>query len=206
MNTVRYPLKLLLNPMSVLLVIAMFILSYLYLDLSLAIIFSHWNLRERSPLLNWVTCLGDGVILIWFLMSGLWCRYRSRNILWEQRSWFVAQCIVFSGLICCILKIIFGRARPKMWFNAHEYGLYWFNTKGSYWSFPSGHATTVFSIAFALIFLFPRHRLLFIAIGLLVALSRVLLGYHYLSDVLVGGYLAGLEVVLLIYLLRKKIN
>lgn len=197
-------LNVFLRSKNMFLVIAMFIAFYTYLDLDLAIIFSRLNLRQTSIFLNWLTYLGDGIIILPFLFGGFMFRYFQKNMIWERRFWFISQCIIFSSLICWILKITFGRARPKMWFNVHEYGFYWFNLKGSYWSFPSGHATTVFSIVFGLIVLFPRYRFLLMVLGTLVALTRVLLNYHYFSDVLVGGYLAGLEVSLLIYLLRKK--
>lgn len=186
------------------LVIILFLVFYFYLDLDLAITFSHLNLRQTSVILNWLTYFGDGLVILPFLLAGLLFRYFQKNIIWEQRVWFISQCIVFSSLICWILKITLGRARPKMWFNAHEYGFYWFNLKGAYWSFPSGHATTVYSIVFGLSVLFPRHRFLFLVAGTFVALTRVFLNYHYFSDVFVGGYLAGLEVSLLIFFLRKK--
>ena len=70
--------------------------------------------------------------------------------------------------------------------------------------FPSGHATTILSVAFGLSILFPRYRLLFVILGFFIALSRVLLGYHYFSDVLAASYLTLLEVIVLIYFLRKN--
>ena len=54
-------------------------------------------------------------------------------------------------------------------------------------SFPSGHTITAFSVAAALSLFYPS-----LAIGLLfcaasVAASRVLLGMHFLSDVVAGA-------------------
>ncbi len=54
-------------------------------------------------------------------------------------------------------------------------------------SFPSGHTITAFSVAISLSVFYPP-----LAIGLLfcavsVALSRILLGMHFLSDVLAGA-------------------
>jgi undecaprenyl-diphosphatase len=60
------------------------------------------------------------------------------------------------------------------------------------YSFPSDHATAVFSIVFA--YLFHRRfakALLFAIAGSLVAFSRVYLGTHYVGDIL-GGLLTGL--------------
>jgi undecaprenyl-diphosphatase len=56
-------------------------------------------------------------------------------------------------------------------------------------SFPSGHSITAFAVAtsLGLFYLTLLPVLLFIAVS--VALSRILLGMHFLSDVLVGSLL-----------------
>jgi undecaprenyl-diphosphatase len=59
-------------------------------------------------------------------------------------------------------------------------------------SFPSGHAITAFSIAISLGMFYPASLggLLFCAAS--VALSRILLGMHFLSDVLAGAALGSI--------------
>lgn len=59
------------------------------------------------------------------------------------------------------------------------------------WSFPSDHATASFAIASAfLLHRMPRVGLAFIAASVLMMLSRVFVGTHYIGDVL-GGALTG---------------
>ena len=63
-------------------------------------------------------------------------------------------------------------------------------------SFPSGHTITAFAVAVSLSLFFPSlwYGLLFCAIS--VAASRILLGMHFLSDVVAGAFLgAGLGYV-----------
>ncbi len=53
-------------------------------------------------------------------------------------------------------------------------------------SFPSGHAMTAFSIALVLSYFYPALEGAFFFLALSIALSRIVLGMHFLSDVLAG--------------------
>lgn len=104
---------------------------------------------------------------------------------------FVFCAVALSGLLINMLKIIIGRARPKMWFNEGIYGFAPFSfTDSDYHSFPSGHANTIITLALALCFFVPRpRRWILLALGCVVAFSRVVITAHFLSDILVGGLL-----------------
>ena len=56
-------------------------------------------------------------------------------------------------------------------------------------SFPSGHSMTAFSVAVPLSLFYPSLEagLLFCAVS--IALSRIVLGLHFLSDIIVGSAL-----------------
>jgi undecaprenyl-diphosphatase len=56
-------------------------------------------------------------------------------------------------------------------------------------SFPSGHAATAFAAATAVGVLHPRFRAPLFGLAVMVAVSRVYLGVHFWSDVLVGSLL-----------------
>jgi undecaprenyl-diphosphatase len=56
-------------------------------------------------------------------------------------------------------------------------------------SFPSGHTISAFAVAVALGVFYPAFFAPLIVCALAVAVSRILLGMHFLSDVLVGALL-----------------
>jgi len=103
---------------------------------------------------------------------------------------FLFLSIAVSGLITDLLKVVFGRARPKLLFANETFGFDWWGTKADFWSFPSGHATTVVAIAAALYCLWPRFLPLYIGFAVLVSLSRAVVGAHYVSDVIAATFIA----------------
>ena len=103
---------------------------------------------------------------------------------------FLLVSIAASGVAVDLLKVLFGRARPKLLFADGTYDFGWLGLAADYWSFPSGHTAAVVALATALWCLWPRHVLFYIALASVVAASRVVTGAHYLSDVIAGGFVA----------------
>ena len=59
-------------------------------------------------------------------------------------------------------------------------------------SFPSGHSTTAFAVAVSLGSFYPEIMPVLLVLAANVALSRVVVGMHFLSDVLVGSGMGAL--------------
>jgi membrane-associated phospholipid phosphatase len=103
---------------------------------------------------------------------------------------FLFLSIAASGVIVDVLKVIFGRTRPKLLFQSDVYAFTWLMWRPDHWSFPSGHSATIVALMTALWFLWPQHLLFYILIATVVCVSRVVVGAHYLADSLAGALIA----------------
>lgn len=102
--------------------------------------------------------------------------------------------VATSGGLANLLKVVFARWRPMAFIEGEEYGFVWFATGSVRASFPSGHATTAGAAALVLALWFPKWRWLAMTIGAAIALTRVVLGMHYASDIVAGLLLGALTV------------
>jgi lipid A 4'-phosphatase len=103
---------------------------------------------------------------------------------------FLFVSIAASGVIVDVLKIVFGRARPKLLFQSDVYGFAWLMWRPDHWSFPSGHSATIVALTTALWLLWPQNQLFYILVAAIVCMSRVVVGAHYLADSVAGALIA----------------
>lgn len=93
------------------------------------------------------------------------------------------------------LKFAFGRTWPDTWGSGivsfvrdNVYGFHFFQSGGSFESFPSGHAAATAAVLSVVWILFPELRVI-CAIGVIaVDLGLVGLNLHFLSDVIAGSF------------------
>ncbi|HEX2215936.1 MAG TPA: phosphatase PAP2 family protein [Xanthobacteraceae bacterium] len=102
------------------------------------------------------------------------------------RLGFVFLAVGIPGLFVTIIKRLIGRARPLR-VEGSDLHFAPFSWSVDFASLPSGHSTTAFATAVALGALLPRGRWLFFFLAALIALSRVVVGAHYPSDVIAGA-------------------
>lgn len=121
---------------------------------------------------------------------------RARYYAWlAGASGFIFASIAVSGIATNVVKILLGRARPNVVDD-----LSWplfdpFATSGSFHSFPSGHANTIFCIAIAVGFFAPRLRIPLLIVAAALAFGRVLQFKHFISDSVGGAALAALTTI-----------
>jgi membrane-associated phospholipid phosphatase len=91
------------------------------------------------------------------------------------------------GLLAQIFKHLIGRGRPKLVLIEGAFKFKIFSFKSIYTSMPSGHSVTVFSIALLLSVIKPKIKFIIYQVAALVALSRLSVQAHYLSDIVLGA-------------------
>lgn len=126
-----------------------------------------------------------------------------RNKAVRNQGLFLVTTIVLQSLTATLVKQWVHRTRP---FETYDF-IEKISVGGSP-SFPSGHTSDAFAIAFALSIVFPRKWVVFpmFAWAVAVGYSRMFTGVHYPTDVL-GGMLLGLIVTATCYkvFVKKKI-
>jgi undecaprenyl-diphosphatase len=183
-------------------VLGFVVISYFFLDVPIALLCKRLD-RSVIEFFGIITELG---ISTWYLVGsfGLFLIFSFvyRQKMYASRALFLFASIAVSGTMANIIKVILGRYRPEMLFQKGLYGLNvfnfsFFNFSRGFTSFPSGHTTTTFSLAWTLSLFFPRARILLICFAFLVGASRVIITSHYLSDAVGGAYVGVMCVLFL---------
>lgn len=168
-----------------------------------------------KPIVFWAyeNHLRDYHFLIWFtripeVITGLAILLFPILVLrFFYKKWIRVDQVLFAILISLTiaffirgpLKIIFGRYWPATWLHNNPslirdniYGFHWFHYGTAYAAFPSGHTTVTVAVMALLWIAYPKLRWLVVLIIMLVAVGLIGNYYHFLSDVIAGGFLGGI--------------
>lgn len=125
---------------------------------------------------------------IWFLLAIILLAKKS----WRQAGWYTLLSVLAGGIAQFLLKELFKRPRPIT-----DPATLLIEMPTSY-SFPSGHALISFCAAATLSVFMPRLGRAAMLLAILISISRVYLGVHYISDVIFGAIIGmGLSYLIL---------
>ncbi len=101
----------------------------------------------------------------------------------KKKEFIVNSLTVFAlcGIIGQALKFFIGRPRPGTGLGSWQVKL--FSSENDFHSFPSGHATTAFSMALVLCHYFPKYRGLWISVATFISLGRLVGQSHFFTDI-----------------------
>jgi undecaprenyl-diphosphatase len=109
------------------------------------------------------------------------------------RLGFLFVAIGLPGLVVTIVKRLIGRVRPS---ELGPYAYMPFSWRPDYASLPSGHTTAAFATMVAFGALFPRLRPYLWVFAVLIAVSRVVVSSHFVSDTIAGAACGALGAIL----------
>lgn len=99
------------------------------------------------------------------------------------------------------LKNWIGRMRPCHTFDLESINLLVGCGGGK--SMPSAHAANAFGQAVLFSYFYKKTRVYLFTYATLIALSRVFVGVHYFSDILVGALIGSISAFIIIFLFKK---
>ena len=122
----------------------------------------------------------------WFWLAGLAILWLVGEPAWRSWSAQVFAAVIITALIVLVTKFAVRRRRPE-----GEWGRIYRSTDPH--SFPSGHAARAVMLTVLVAVLGPDWLALVLLVWApAVALARVSMGVHYVSDVVAGGILGAL--------------
>ncbi|HYV33784.1 MAG TPA: phosphatase PAP2 family protein [Candidatus Limnocylindria bacterium] len=164
----------------------------------------HW---QRELALNksfrrfWLFC-GIYSVGFVFLASIYFIAKGNKEIVLIAFAAFVLGRMIIPQLIYLFYK----KPRPYQQFNFHPVSSWFFSPiQKRYISFPSDHSISFAAITTVFFYFFPPVGIVFIILTLFNGWGRVILGYHYIIDIVAGWTIGILSAIAVIHWVVPKI-
>jgi membrane-associated phospholipid phosphatase len=188
------------STLTALLVCAVLVLvCYTFVDRPVAVYVYDQKFADH-PALKWLTYPPPvlqawvPVVLAVLMVRRAWAPFRR----WEWT--LVAACVgmVLADQFRQTLAHVFGRTWPETWVGDNPsfiqdgvFGFHPFHGGIAFDSFPSGHTARTLAVAGVVWIAYPRWRWFCVLAVVLVALGLVGMNYHFVGDVIAGGFVGG---------------
>jgi undecaprenyl-diphosphatase len=141
-----------------------------------------WSTPFLDRVIPWITYLGSHIAVVIFIILS-WILTKQRRVLRRLAILYGIQSGILYGL-----KFLIQRQRPLYFLEMASKLL---KGPGEILdpSFPSGHAMYAFMMATLLAHWFPKFQIIFLLLAGFIGWTRIYLGLHYPTDVIVGGLL-----------------
>ena len=163
--------------------------------LILQFLYSNFNYPTINFIMESLTCFGN--IIVWIIFCIIIYLTGDEKAKTTAKLCFLA--VIFTFYLTELLKDIINRPRPDD--TLHIAPL----TDHINTSMPSGHSAVSFTVFTILTYKYG-YWFIFLTIASLIAISRVILGVHYPSDLIVGAIVGVLSAFLFLYLEKRFLN
>jgi len=177
-------------------IVAATTISYQWLDRPISL-FAHGRLIQNETYSE-LTHIPDPFIpiaVVVFVAIGLWILANRPLPKFVTTMLLSSISVILAEAIKDQLKFVFGRTWPDTWvqnnpsfIHDNVYGFNFFHGGPGYMSFPSGHLSLTCAIISVFWIAYPKFRPFYAAIVLAVVVGLVGANYHFLSDIIAGGF------------------
>lgn len=106
-----------------------------------------------------------------------------------NNAFLIFYSVLGAGIVVKVLKTLIGRARPIFFEALDMTGFFPPSLDWAFNSMPSGHATVGFAGLVMIGMLAPKFKPLTWTLAIIIGISRVAIGAHWPSDVILGAFI-----------------
>ena len=122
----------------------------------------------------------------------------------NSHAFYIFCSVLSAGILVKVFKVLIGRARPVFFEALGMTGFYPLSFDWAFNSMPSGHTTMTFAGLVMMGLLAPRYKVVTWTLAIIVGFSRIAVGAHWPSDVILGAFLGMLTADVVKSILSRK--